>query len=48
VNQKIEPAMDFLEDGHHLHLYECKWTASPNRSMASSLDKIKKLAEIGD
>lgn len=36
--------VDFVyEDGHQLHLYECKWTSSPTRNMASNLDKIAKI-----
>jgi predicted AAA+ superfamily ATPase len=32
-----------IEDGHKIHLYECKWTSSPTRAMASNLDKIEQV-----
>jgi predicted AAA+ superfamily ATPase len=42
-DQSQNEADFILEDGHHLHLYECKWTSAPNRAMASNLDKIEKI-----
>jgi predicted AAA+ superfamily ATPase len=42
-DQSQNEADFILEAGHQLHLYECKWTSSPTRSMASNLDKIEKI-----
>jgi predicted AAA+ superfamily ATPase len=42
-DQSQNEADFILEDGHQLHLYECKWTSAPNRTMASNLDKIEKI-----
>ena len=36
--------VDFIhERGTELDLFECKWTASPQRSMAANLDKLQKV-----